>query len=525
LAPPTPLHAPAPETAAYRSAGLGRRAGEPTPDYRTHLAVVALAGTLLAQVGDAIITPSRPGPTTTTVVDDHRDLGTDLGRSAHERTPGQAAPWTDRAVPSPDCLGDTGDDSADTVERRSWIGVTRRVTSGGGSMTTRGPPPREDMSMQVPMDDAQQVHEHMTRRQRVGTKRPRGETSGSKRFPEHWSPLLPDSRRRALQASVFGLFMLVTLAVGVPPSVGAAAPAVPVWDDFGGGFTVGSIGSSAKWFYFATPDGAFVGDDGNTFTARGALTVVPKGTNPSTHLPAYSKTVAQEQISGLPGGLDHVKWLVYMNHLSSSGVPGFDAPLGQKLVCQATLGGFTSGTGGHPFGSAVVDPQDDLRLASFALNTIDFQTYMVFDVFYTNKRIYAFYEHLPFGRASMGGPYGEYAAFSYGIPILTRVPGDSHTVAVVYDRAAGVVSWMVDGEEKFRVSNLGFRIGRTNLLLDHGGTEQSFAPTQLDCGMGLFTLLDGHGAQDKGLVQLSTMPNFYYNPTAGAVRPHSTVTA
>jgi Family of unknown function (DUF6081) len=50
----------------------------------------------------------------------------------------------------------------------------------------------------------------------------------------------------------------------------------------------------------------------------------------------------------------------------------------------------------------------------------------------------------------MGGPYGEYAAFSYGIPILNRTPGDSHTVAVVYDRAAGAVSWMVDGDEEFR---------------------------------------------------------------------------
>jgi hypothetical protein len=326
-------------------------------------------------------------------------------------------------------------------------------------------------------------------------------------------------RRRALQKSVLALSTALVLAVGALPSVGAAAPALPVWDDFSNGFSVGPIGSSAKWFYFGTPDGAFVGDDGNTVTAGGALTVLPKGTNPTTHFPAYAKTVAQEPISGLAGGLDHVKWLVYMNHLSSSGVPGFDAPLGQKLVCQTTLGGLTTGTGAHPFGGAVANPQDDLRLASLALNTIDFQTYMVFDVLYTNKRIYAFYEHLPFGRASMGGPYGEYAAFSYGIPIASRIPGDSHTVAVVYDRAAGVVSWTVDGDEKFRVSNLGFRIGQTNLLLDHGGTEQSFVPTQLDCGMGTFSLLDGHGAQNEGLVQLSASPNFYFNPTVGAPTP------
>src|SRR4029078_3006011 len=121
----------------------------------------------------------------------------------------------------------------------------------------------------------------------------------------------------------------------------------------------------------------------------------------------------------------------------------------------------------------------------------------------TNKRIYAVYEHLPFGRQSMGGPFGEYAAFTYAIPIANRTPGDMHTVATVYDRSAGVMSWTVDGEERFRVKNFGFRIGGTNMILDHGGTESSFRPNQLDCGMGMFSLLDAHGPQNKGLVKLS----------------------
>jgi hypothetical protein len=80
------------------------------------------------------------------------------------------------------------------------------------------------------------------------------------------------------------------------------------------------------------------------------------------------------------------------------------------------------GTADHPFGNAVTNVEDDLRLASFALNAIDLETYMVFDIFYTNKRIYAVYEHLPFGRQSMGGPFGEYAAFTYAIPLANRSP-------------------------------------------------------------------------------------------------------
>jgi hypothetical protein len=37
--------------------------------------------------------------------------------------------------------------------------------------------------------------------------------------------------------------------------------------------------------------------------------------------------------------------------------------------------------------------------------------------------------------------------------------------------------------------------------------------------MGLFTLMDGHGAQNKGLAQLSASSNFYFNPTLGAPTP------
>ena len=124
-----------------------------------------------------------------------------------------------------------------------------------------------------------------------------------------------------------------------------------------------------------------------------------------------------------------------MNHFSSGGYPGFDALPGKQLVCQSTVSGQTFGTAANPFGAAVTNPQDDLRLASVAMNVIDFHTFMVFDVFYTNQRIYAFYEHLPFQRASLGGSgeFGDYAAFSYAIPIATRTPGDFHTVAVAYN--------------------------------------------------------------------------------------------
>jgi hypothetical protein len=295
-----------------------------------------------------------------------------------------------------------------------------------------------------------------------------------------------------------------------------------VWDTFRGGFNVGAPGSSAKWFYFGAP--GFVADDGRTATGKGGgLLVVAKGQNPTTGLPAFTKTVAQEQQSGLPGAFDHVKWLVYMNHFSSRGYPGFDALPGKQLVCQSTIAGQTFGTAANPFGAAVANPDDDLRLASVAMNVIDFDTFMVFDVFFTNRHIYAFYEHLPFARAEFGGPYDRYAAFSYAIPIASRSPGDVNTVAVAYDKAAGTVRWLVDGKTKFTVDRIGFRIDRRFMLLDHGGTEEPFSPNQLDCGMGMFTLLDGHGPQHEGLVQLSSTPNFYFNPEVGEPTPETFV--
>jgi hypothetical protein len=322
----------------------------------------------------------------------------------------------------------------------------------------------------------------------------------------------------------FSILASCLLAIGSAPAAGVVASTpLPTWDDFRRGFAVGAPGSGAKWFYFATPDGRFVGDDGRAVVGPRGLTVVPTGRNATTGRPAFAKTVAQEPVSGLPGGLDHVKWLVYMNHFSSSGVPGFDALPGRELVCQATIAGRVYGTRGHPFGAAVADPDDDLRLASVALNTIDFDTYMVFDIFLTNTRIYAVYERLPFGRTSMGGAYGEYAAFTYAIPIAARTPGDRHTVAVAYDRAAGTVRWLVDGAEKLRVSRIGLRIGTRHLLLDHGGAETPVAPEQLACGMGMFSLLDGHGPQDTGLVRLSTAPGFYFNPALGPPAPETFV--
>jgi hypothetical protein len=294
--------------------------------------------------------------------------------------------------------------------------------------------------------------------------------------------------------------------IGAPPNPGYKI----VWDDFKNGFTVDS--PTAKWFHFSA--GPFIGDDGIVTTSNQGLSVVASGTNPTTGKPAFTKTVAQEQENGgLPGGLDHVKWLVYANHMASSGYPGFDAVPGQVLTFETWIKGTSFGNEQQPFGAAVTDPNDDLRLATTAMNLIDFETLSVFDTFLTNKRIYAFYERLPFARTQDDN----YAAYSFAIPIGNRTTGWQH-LATAYNRTAGTVTWYVDGVPAYTVSTIGHRIGRESMLLDHGGTEQTLSPRQLDAGMGMFTLLDAQ-QNGTGLVRLSSSPDFYYDPTVGAPTP------
>ena len=306
-------------------------------------------------------------------------------------------------------------------------------------------------------------------------------------------------------------FRLVLLGLMI---AGASAPA---WsqetrrlfvDRFRDGIHIGALGSAAHaWFYFAA--GPFVGDDGVATVRRGSLHIEPPTQNPSRE-PVFTHTLGQEgsidNPFGLPGGLDHVKWLVYQNHLAVSGFAGYDIAPGRELVCAVSqFGGRTYGTAGHPFGPHVRNANDDLRLAAFAVNTIDFESFLVADFFLTNAHIYAVYERLPFGR-TQDDPY---AAFTFAIPVAPHHPGERHHLQFAWSQSA--IRWIVNGREHLRVDRLGFRLDRAHVTLDHGGIEPPtpVVPRQVACGFGLFTLLDAGWPGAMGLVQLSNVPGFY----------------
>jgi hypothetical protein len=300
-------------------------------------------------------------------------------------------------------------------------------------------------------------------------------------------------------------------------SPGTPAPYRLVWDDFSNGFD--TTGDDARWFY--TSVGPYVADDGTITTSRRGLRVEASGTDAETGEPAFVRTLAQEEDNGvgLPGALDHMKFLAYMNHTASTGVAGFDAVPGQELSCETWLSGRSYGTEDHPFGPAVRDPDDDLRLASVGMPVFDQESLMVFDFFVSNERVYAFYERLPYGRETMGN----YAAFVHVVPIARRSPGDRHHFKISYDRAAGTVRWLLDGREVFEVDRLGYRLDRRYLTLDHGGVEQLVEPRQLNCGVGMFTILDGALPTSRALARLSTTPGTYYRPDVGEPTPQTFV--
>ncbi|TCV92377.1 hypothetical protein EC912_10784 [Luteibacter rhizovicinus] len=305
--------------------------------------------------------------------------------------------------------------------------------------------------------------------------------------------------------------VLILLAPGIAFSQNKL-PYVALWDDFHRPFSIDA--SDARWFYFTA--GSYVGDDGIVSTGPHGLRVVSTGLSPYSGEPAFTRTIGQEhENGGLPGALDHVKWLAFMNHTASTGLPGFDAVPGQTLSCAAIMGGQTFGTKHHPFGNNVIDADDDLRLASVAQTVLDFESFIVFDFFITNKHIYAYYERLPFGRTAMHN----YAAFAFAIPVADYRPGDVHRLRIAYDRSARLTRWLVDEREVYRVDRIGRLIDRDYMTIDLGGIEEDVAPRQLDCGMGTFTLLDGHLPSDRGLVRLSEAP--YFNPEFGAPVPEN----
>ncbi len=285
------------------------------------------------------------------------------------------------------------------------------------------------------------------------------------------------------------------------------------WDNFHDGFSVGSVDS--RWSYYSFSNvGTFVANDGRVTTSPQGLRVTSSGTNPTNGESMFTLSMAQEDDNpfGLPGQLDHFKWLAFANHNAVGGTLGFDVAAGQELSFEAVISGQSFGTTNQPFGAAVSDPADDPRLAATTLSVVDFDTLLEFDFVLTNRRVYAVYARQPFARARLGN----YATFAFLIPVAERADVDDwQRLSVAFDKDANAVRWLVNNREVFRVEHPGRLIDRRYMVIDNGGTESDAVIDQLDGGLGLVTLLDGGRSGHRSLVRLSNLPFFYFDLAIG----------
>lgn len=277
--------------------------------------------------------------------------------------------------------------------------------------------------------------------------------------------------------------------------------------DFSRGLSVGADDSA--WFYFG--EGDSIGDDAIATSTDSGLRVVSRGVNPATGEPAFTRTAGPEK-GPLPGEFDHFKFLAYVNHMSAHGTPGFDIASGEKLTVEAVLSGRTYGVEGHPFRDAVKDSESDYRLAAFSLNTIDVTKSMTSDFFVTNSMIWVLYERLPFAREALGN----YASFTFLIPVMERAIDDVHRYAISYDRDSNTITWSIDGRIVFEVDKPGCHINRKYMAIDLGGDETLVTLDQLNGGLGLFAMLDCTQPTGTGLVNLAPhAPGQYLDPATG----------
>ena len=316
--------------------------------------------------------------------------------------------------------------------------------------------------------------------------------------------------RKRLLAAVAASAALASVMLA--PGAQAAGPTLQrtVYDDFSSGFQ--TTGTGAKWFL--VPTGTMTAGDGIPTTSGSGLNVVPTGTNPVTGNPAFAYTTPPESAGG-DGSRDELKWVTMTTHQSSYGYPGFDAPVNGQVGCDIDMASRTTGTAQNPFGISPQQAAGDLRLGSGVAMATDSETDTVFDFYVTDTTVYAYYERLRM-------PGTTYAAFSYAVPVATRTPGENDDYQMVLDRNSGKATWVLNGRTVLTVDKIGtLELPRKYLLIDHGGTQQQVFPRQLNCGVGMFTLLDGASQNGQGLVQLDSTPGFYYNPLLGQPAPES----
>jgi hypothetical protein len=202
----------------------------------------------------------------------------------------------------------------------------------------------------------------------------------------------------------------------------------------------------------------------------------------------------------------------------------FPVVLEEELIFETKLSVTTVRTEKNPFPKDtrgfLDDPLDDPRLASAGPLLYDPETQILAAIVFTNKSIFAVYARLPGCRLRAK----DAASFVHMAKIGTRdfydPLCDFDAVAIGFDAKRNILRWYVDGNEVFRVNQIGRRLpdNKIFLILDHGGRDVTVCPHQFAIGYGTFTFLDAHkpnnmiGCDNHALVRLTQQNDFYFYP-------------
>lgn len=236
-------------------------------------------------------------------------------------------------------------------------------------------------------------------------------------------------------------------------------------DDFEHGLA--AVGAAAPWEIRPTCAGP-LGDGVLRHSAAG-LEVEPAAVDPGTGTPAFTRTGDPEPPTAF------IRWMAVVRPGAER--PDFPAD-GVPLhgTAELSVSVFRSPT----HSADADDSRDDLRYAAGGLCAFDRPSGLVFDIALGERWVHAVYERLP-------KPGSGHRAFSYAVPVAEVRPGDFHRCAIVYDRAAGAVSWIVDGRPVLRVAELGrTTLAEEHLLWEIPGESAPVVPEGL--GFGLATM-------------------------------------
>lgn len=263
------------------------------------------------------------------------------------------------------------------------------------------------------------------------------------------------------------------------------------YDTFSNGcFDTGDAGSVADWSYYQQ----------GAFTARDPESRLSVRTNRlAVDIPRFSLAAT--------GYHDHMKFMVFRNCRNpDTGLPGFKAPDGAALRCDVRARFRMKGTGTNPYHA----PEDDFRLSSGVLLSMDYETNTSFGFVVAGAQVYALYE-----RRISGLPQESSSSmFCYIKPVHEIEAGSEHFYSLLYHKQQSTATWMIDHEPVFSWNRFGKRLSKEDeqYCVAQGPSRQIKVPesdlvasNQRLFGAGVFTFMDAATADARKLVDVDNV--------------------